>query len=49
MLQHSAAEELGDLRTSIDLTHNKLSDFNEIVVDDDGNFHAVAGTQADCA
>jgi len=47
-LQRAVAEELGDLCSSIDLavSKNPITDFDTIVVDDDGSFHAVAGTQA---
>ena len=49
MLNRGAAEELGDLRTKIDLGVHKnvLQDFNEFVIDDDGTFHPIAGSNVD--
>jgi hypothetical protein len=45
-LQRAVAEEMGDLRTAVDLTTTKsLADFDEIVLDEGGQFHAVSGTQ----
>jgi hypothetical protein len=46
MLNRNAAEEMGDLRTTVDLTTTRsLADFDEVILDEDGNFHAVAGTE----
>jgi PAS domain-containing protein len=46
-LQRAVAEEMGDLRTTVDLTTTKgsLTDFDEVILDENGQFHAVAGTQ----
>jgi hypothetical protein len=46
-LQRAVAEEMGDLRTTVDLAVTKaaLTDFDEVVLDADGQLHAVSGTQ----
>jgi hypothetical protein len=45
-LQRAVAEELGDLRTTVDLAVSKsLADFDEVILDDEGKFHAVHGTK----
>jgi len=48
-LNRAVAEEMGDLRTKLDVvTHkNVLSDFTEFVIDDDGIFHPLAGSSVD--
>jgi hypothetical protein len=50
-LNRAVAEEMGDLRTKIDLgvQKNVLQDFNEFVIDDDGTFHPLAGSNVDAA
>ena len=50
-LHRHVAEELGDLRTRLDVTATKtvLDDFTEFVIDDDGTFHPLAGSNVDGA
>jgi hypothetical protein len=46
MLQRAVAEELGDLRSTVDVAVTKsLADFDEVILDENGQFHAVAGTR----
>jgi hypothetical protein len=49
LLQRAVAEELGDLRTRLDVavSKNVLNDFNEFVIDADGTFHPLAGSSVD--
>jgi hypothetical protein len=42
MLLHKVAEELGELRTKVDVTTTPLTDFDVIAIDEDGKFHGVA-------
>jgi hypothetical protein len=48
-LLHQIAEQLGDLpsrsQVQLEISKASLADFDEIILDDDGQFHAVAGTQ----
>jgi hypothetical protein len=48
-LQRAVAEDLGDLRTTVDLavTKGSILDYDEVVLDADGQLHAVSGTQHD--
>ena len=48
-LNRAVAEEMGDLRTKLDLAvqKNVLDDFTEFVIDDDGTFHPLAGSNVD--
>jgi hypothetical protein len=48
-LQRNVAEEMGDLRSHVEVTAHKnvLNDFNEFVIDDDGTFHPLAGSNVD--
>jgi hypothetical protein len=47
-LNRAVAEEMGDLRTKLDLAVHKnvLNDFTEFVIDEDGTFHPLAGSNA---
>jgi hypothetical protein len=48
-LNRAVAEEMGDLRTRLDVAvqKNVLNDFTEFVIDDDGTFHPLAGSNVD--
>src|SRR5829696_205188 len=48
-LNRAVAEEMGDLRTKLDVAMHKnvLDDFTEFVIDDDGTFHPLAGSNVD--
>jgi hypothetical protein len=48
-LNRAVAEEMGDLRTKLDLAvqKNVLNDYTEFVIDDDGTFHPLAGSNVD--
>jgi hypothetical protein len=48
-LNRAVAEEMGDLRTRLDVAvqKNVLDDFTEFVIDDDGTFHPLAGSNVD--
>ncbi len=50
-LNRAVAEEMGDLRTKLDLAVHKnvLNDFTEFVIDDDGTFHPLAGSHVSTA
>ena len=47
-LNRAVAEELGDLRTKLDVavSKNVLDDYREFVIDEDG-FHPLAGSNVD--
>jgi hypothetical protein len=48
-LLRNVANEKGELRTRLDLAVQKsvLDDFTEFVIDDDGTFHPLAGSNVD--
>jgi len=48
-LNRHVAEEMGDLRSHVEVTAHKnvLNDFTEFVIDDDGTFHPLAGSNVD--
>jgi hypothetical protein len=48
-LHRHVAEEMGDLRTRLDVTATRsvLDDFREFVIDEDGTFHPLAGSGVD--
>ena len=48
-LNRAVAEEMGDLRARLDVAvqKNVLDDFTEFVIDDDGTFHPLAGSNVD--
>jgi hypothetical protein len=48
-LNRAVAEELGDLRTRLDVAvqKNVLDDYREFVIGDDGTFHPLAGSNVD--
>jgi hypothetical protein len=48
-LNRAVAEEMGDLRTKLDVAvqKNVLTDFTEFVIDADGTFHPLAGSGVD--
>jgi hypothetical protein len=47
-LNRAVAEEMGDLRTKLDVavSKNVLDDYREFVIDEDG-FHPLAGSNVD--
>jgi hypothetical protein len=48
-LHRHVAEEMGDLRSQVEVavSKNVLNDFNEFVIDEDGTFHPLAGSNVD--
>jgi len=48
-LLHAAADLYGHFpmrsRIDVEVTKSALASFDEVIVDENGNFHAVAGTQ----
>jgi hypothetical protein len=48
-LNRAVAEELGDLRSHVEVavSKNVLNDFTEFVIDEDGTFHPLAGSNVD--
>ena len=48
-LNRAVAEEMGDLNARLDVAvqKNVLDDFTEFVIDDDGTFHPLAGSNVD--